>query len=80
MSNSLDPDQAQCSVSPDDISPNCLQWLSAEDTIVGQCPPPPPPPGSAHAREVSSLLVFAAFSKTKKSNAEIDWLQSYKQS
>ena len=28
VSNSLDPDQAQCAVRPD-LDPNCLQWLSA---------------------------------------------------
>ena len=31
MSNSLDPDQARCSVGPD-LDPNCLQMLSADDT------------------------------------------------
>ena len=30
MSNSLDPDQAQCFVGPD-LGPNCLQRLSADD-------------------------------------------------
>ena len=30
MSNSLDPDQAQCFVGPD-LGLNCLQRLSAED-------------------------------------------------
>ena len=31
MSNSLDPDQAQCFVQPD-LDPNCLLKLSADDT------------------------------------------------
>ena len=31
MSNSLDPDQARHFIEPD-LSPNCLQVLSAEDT------------------------------------------------
>ena len=31
MSNSLDPDQARCVVGPD-MSPNCLQRLSADNT------------------------------------------------
>ena len=31
MSNNLDPDQAQHFVGPD-LGPNCLQWLSADDT------------------------------------------------
>ena len=32
VSNSLDPDQARHSVGPD-LGPNCLQNLSADDTI-----------------------------------------------
>ena len=32
MSNSLDPDQARHFVGPD-LGPNCLQWLSADNTI-----------------------------------------------
>ena len=31
VSNSLDPDQARHFVGPD-LGPNCLQWLSADDT------------------------------------------------
>ena len=31
----MDPEQAQCYVGPD-LDPNCLQRLSAEDTIVGK--------------------------------------------
>ena len=31
MSNSVDPDSAQYFVRPD-LGPNCLQWLSADDT------------------------------------------------
>ena len=31
VSNSLDPDQAQCFVGPD-LVPNCLQRLSIDDT------------------------------------------------
>ena len=31
MSNSLDPDQARRIVGPD-LGPNCLPWLSADDT------------------------------------------------
>ena len=31
VSNSLDQDQARCSVGPD-LGPNCLQRLSADDT------------------------------------------------
>ena len=34
VSNSLDPGQARRSVGPD-LGPNCLQRLSADDTIVG---------------------------------------------
>ena len=33
MSNSLDPDQARRSVGPD-LVPNCLQKLSANDTMM----------------------------------------------
>ena len=33
MSNSLDPDQARQFVGPD-LGTNCLQMLSADDTIV----------------------------------------------
>ena len=32
MSNSLDPDDDQCSIGPD-LGPNCLQRLSADDNI-----------------------------------------------
>ena len=32
MSNSLDPDQARHSVRPD-LGPNCLQRLSADDSV-----------------------------------------------
>ena len=32
VSSSLDPDHAQCFVGPD-LGPNCLQRLSAHDTI-----------------------------------------------
>ena len=32
---SLDPDQAQHFVGPD-LGPNCLQWLSAETTLVNK--------------------------------------------
>ena len=35
MENSLDPDQARHFVRPD-LDPNCLQKLSAVDTIVGK--------------------------------------------
>ena len=40
MSNSLDPGQDRCSVSPD-LAANCLQQLSADDseTNVNQCMP-----------------------------------------
>ena len=31
MPNSLDPDQARRFVGPD-LGPNCLQWLSSDDT------------------------------------------------
>ena len=31
MSNSLDPDQVRQFVGPD-LGPNCLPWLSADDT------------------------------------------------
>ena len=33
MSNGLDPDQVQCSVSPD-LDPNCLQRLSADEKVA----------------------------------------------
>ena len=33
VSNSLDPDQARHYVGPD-LGPNCLQWLSADDTVA----------------------------------------------
>ena len=35
VSNGLDPDQDQHSVGPD-LGPNCLQWLSADDTTSKQ--------------------------------------------
>ena len=35
MSNSLDPDHAQCFVGPD-LGPNGLQRLSAEMTLAGK--------------------------------------------
>ena len=35
VSNRLDPDQARHFVGPD-LSPNCLQRLSADDTLVGK--------------------------------------------
>ena len=33
VSNSLDPDQARRYVGPD-LGPNCLQWVSADDTVA----------------------------------------------
>ena len=33
VSNSFDPDQAQCFVGPD-LGPNCFQRLSADDKVV----------------------------------------------
>ena len=37
MPNSLDPDQARHFVRPD-LFPNCLQKLSADDTLSGSLP------------------------------------------
>ena len=33
MSNSLDPNQAECFVGPD-VGPNCLQRLSADEKVT----------------------------------------------